>query len=53
MIKELPMARKFKSYVGLEGAEKKLRHFLKDFKFTDIATAESSIDWSKAPKIIL
>ena len=44
----LSAARKFKSYVGLAGAEKKLRHFLKDFSFTDIATVESKVDWSEA-----
>lgn len=44
----LSAARRFKSYVGLAGAEKKLRKFLKDFHFTDIATANSSINWTKA-----
>lgn len=48
MVSGLPMSRKFKSYVGLKGAEKKLRHFLTDFNFTDLATADSIIDWSKA-----
>ncbi len=48
MVPGLPAARKFKSYVGLAGAEKKLRQFLKDFPFTDIATAESAVDWNKA-----
>lgn len=49
----LSAARRFKSYVGLAGAEKKLRHFLKDFPFTDIATANSSINWDKARTIRL
>lgn len=43
----LSAARKFKSYVGLAGAEKKLRQFLKDFHFIDIETANNAIDWSK------
>lgn len=46
MIKDLPLSRKFKSYVGLNGAESKLRKWLTDFKFTDIQTAASTIDWS-------
>ena len=46
MIKDLPLSRKFKSYVGLKGAESKLRKWLSDFKFTDIQTAASIIDWS-------
>lgn len=49
----LSAARRFKSYVGLAGAEKKLRHFLKDFPFTDIAAANSSINWDKARTIRL
>ena len=53
MVPGLPAARKFKSYVGLAGAEKKLRQFLKDFPFTDIATAEKSVDWDKARTIKL
>lgn len=53
MVSGLPLSRKFKSYVGLQGAEKKLRQFLKDFVFTDIATANSSIDWSKSRMIKL
>ncbi|MDE5674629.1 MAG: polysaccharide deacetylase family protein [Muribaculaceae bacterium] len=44
----LSMSRKFKSYVGLSGAEKKLRHFLKDFPFIDLATANASINWNEA-----
>lgn len=53
MIKELPLNRKFKSYVGLKGAEKKLRQWLTDFSFTDIATAEKDIDWNNVPIINL
>ncbi len=49
MIKELNMMRRFKSYYGLAGAERKLRNWLTDFKFVDLAEAEKSIDWSKAP----
>ena len=48
MIKGLPISRKFKSYVGLRGAEAKLRRLLTDFDFTDIATADKAFDWSKS-----
>ena len=44
-------ARKFKSYVGLKGAETKLRKWLKDFKFVDVATANEGIDWGKVPVV--
>jgi len=49
MIKELPLSRKFKSYVGLKGSEKKLVRWLKDFEFTDIGTATKQIDWNNIP----
>ena len=51
MIKSLPLTRKFKSYVGLKGAEAKLRRWLKDFEFIDMATADEQVDWSKAPRV--
>ena len=53
LLEGLPAARKFKSYVGLKGAEKKLRKYLTEFEFTDIATAESRIDWEGVPVVRL
>lgn len=53
MLKGLSMARKFKSYVGLKGAEKKLRQWLTDFKFVNIETASSAVDWDTVPIIKL
>jgi hypothetical protein len=53
MLEGLPLARKFKSYVGLKGAEAKLRKYLTEFKFTNIETAAGSIDWTGAPVIHL
>ena len=51
MLEGLPATRKFKSYVGLKGAENKLRKYLTEFAFTDIATAERQINWGKAPVV--
>lgn len=53
ILKDLPMSRKFKSYVGLRAAEGKLRKMLTDFQFTDISTAKSTIDWQKVKRIEL
>lgn len=53
MLEGLPLARKFKSYVGTKGAAKKLDHYLKDFHFTDVATAATEIDWMKVPVVEL
>lgn len=53
MLDGLPITRKFRSYVGLKGAEKKLRRWLRDFDFVDVATANEKTDWDKAPIIKL
>ena len=53
MVPGLNLFRKFKSYYGLKGAEKKLSRWLTDFKFTDLATAEQSVDWTQVPRIRL
>lgn len=53
MLEGLPLKRKFKSYVGTKGAAEKLRHYLKDFKFTDVKTASENICWEKVPVVEL
>lgn len=53
MLKGLPLTRKFKSYVGLQGAEEKFQKWLSEFNFTDIQTASSIINWHIAPKVTL
>lgn len=50
MLKGLPLARRFKSYVGTKTSEQKLRRYLLDFAFTDIETASSQIDWTSVPR---
>ncbi len=49
----LSVTRKFKSYVGLRGAEKKLRQYLTDFKFIDLGEAINRIDWDNTRVINL
>ncbi|MBR3744635.1 MAG: polysaccharide deacetylase family protein [Bacteroidales bacterium] len=49
----LPLERRFKSYVGLRGAEKKLRRWMAEFQFIDVEMAESMVDWTKAPIVRL
>ena len=53
MLEGLPLTRKFKSYVGLKGAERKLRRWLTDFKFMDVASAAEMVDWSEVPVVRL
>jgi polysaccharide deacetylase family protein (PEP-CTERM system associated) len=51
VIQEVSLTRKFKSYVGLKGAEKKLNQWLTDFQFIDIGTAVKMIDWERVPVV--
>jgi polysaccharide deacetylase family protein (PEP-CTERM system associated) len=51
IISDLPFSRKFKSYIGLSGALRKLERLLDDFDFIDIARADTLIDWDKARTI--
>lgn len=53
VVKGLPLKRRFKSYVGIDTAEQKLRQWLTDFDFVDIKTADEMIDWNNAPRIDL
>jgi hypothetical protein len=51
VIGDLPLSRRFKSYVGLAGAYHKLQKLLSDFEFIDIAMADSLIDWEQVRTI--
>ena len=51
VINELSLIRKFKSYVGLKGAESKLEKWLSDFEFTDMGNAVQCIDWDNVPVV--
>lgn len=53
MIKELNYFRRFKSYYGLKGADRKLRNWLNDFDFVDLHTADDLVDWTTTPVIKL
>lgn len=47
-VQGLPLARQFKSYVGIRGNFKKWRKLLDDFEFVNVAEADAAIDWNKA-----
>lgn len=53
VLEGLPLTRKFKSYVGLKSAQGKLEHWLDEFDFTDVETADAMVDWPNAPVIEL
>ena len=53
IIKDLSIARKFKSYVGLQGCMSKLEKWVNDFNFIDLKSADKLIDWHNVPSIEL
>ena len=53
MISDLSYLRKFKSYIGLKNCKNKLTRWLKEYKFTDLKSAEEKIDWDHIKTIVL
>ena len=53
VLKGLPLSRRFKSYVGLKGAEHKLQQWLADFQFVDILTADRQTEWAAVQHVRL
>ena len=53
MLQGLPLSRKFKSYIGLKGAEAKLNKMMRDFSFIDLDMADRQIDWSTVYRLKL
>lgn len=50
---EMPLHRRFKSYVGLKGASAKLDRWLAENEFVDLAGADIATEWGSAPRICL
>jgi len=53
VLNDLPAARRFKSYVGLNTAFGKFGKLLDDFMFYDLSRANAMIDWTHAQAIAL
>jgi len=52
-ILDLPIHRRFKSYVGLKGAHAKFERWLAENEFVDLAAADLATDWGSAPRVRL
>ena len=52
-LESLGWLRTFKSYVGIAGAEAKLRRLLREYEFLSVQDAVGVIDWSDAPKVVI
>ena len=53
IIHNLPLTRKFKSYVGLKGATQKLEPWLQEEEFIYLSTANSLVNWEQVPIVKL
>ena len=49
VLPNLSPIRRFKSYVGLSGAERKLEHLLKQYDFHSVSSAAEQIAWDTVP----
>lgn len=45
--KDLPLARRFKTYYGIKGAFEKFKSFLDEFEFMNIREADQMIEWKE------
>ena len=53
VIEELPLTRKFKSYVGLSGTMSKLNALMSEFEFVTVSVAEDMVDWGAVLRVKL
>lgn len=53
MIEGLSPLRKFKSYVGLRGARRKLEQLIHDFRLVSLEEADKQTDWSQVKTVCL
>ena len=51
LLRDLGPYRRFRAYYGLSHSLDKLEKWISDFHFTDLATADQSIDWDNAPVV--
>ncbi len=48
LLRDLGPYRRFRAYYGLNSSQQKLERWISEFTFTDLRTADKTIDWSKA-----
>jgi len=49
VLQDLGPYRRFRAYYGLQNSQQKLEQWINEFAFTDLRTADASIDWNDAP----
>lgn len=53
VVPNLPLARRFKSYVGIKGAFRKFQRLLDNYTFVNVEQADKSIDWNTVQVLTL
>jgi peptidoglycan-N-acetylglucosamine deacetylase len=53
VMRDIPVYRRFQSYVGLKSSFPKLKKWLNDFDFIDLDTADKSVNWKTVKTIII
>lgn len=53
LLSDLGPYRRFRAYYGLSSSQQKLERWISEYTFTDIRTADASIDWGSAPVVEL
>jgi peptidoglycan-N-acetylglucosamine deacetylase len=51
LLHDLGPYRRFRAYYGLRSSQEKLERWISEFPFTDLRTADASIDWNQAPVV--
>lgn len=53
VVPNLPLARRFKSYVGIKGAFRKFQRLLDNYSFVNVEQADNSINWNSVQVLTL
>lgn len=53
VVPNLPLARRFKSYVGIKGAFRKFQRLLDNYSFVNVEQADQSINWNTVQVLTL
>jgi hypothetical protein len=51
ILRDLNTYRKFRAYYGLDNSQQKLERWISEYPFTDIGSADLSIDWLSVPVV--
>jgi peptidoglycan-N-acetylglucosamine deacetylase len=53
LLRDLNPYRRFRAYYGLQSSQQKLERWISEYSFTDLRTADESIDWESTPVVQL